>query len=459
MKTVLKSPIAAYHPPFCHLSAQLIRKLIPFECDEYEVEMAAPEGIRQCDSIDETQFMDELRPGTKLMHGQYVIRDFLNSGGFGNTYLASDSLERLVVIKECFPGAFCRRSNATVQPRSRAHQAEFRSIVRFFAQEARSLAKVGHPNIVGVHNVFEENNTAYMALDFVNGRDLLDIIEDPNAKPTPAQIRGCLEKMLDAIGFVHGRGMLHRDVSPDNIIVRQDGEPILIDFGAARERATGECQVLSAPRLVKDGYSPQEFYIAGSEQGPSCDLYSLAASFYHLITGERPPDSQTRLSAFAAGDPDPYVPLAKRTTDFDANFCAALDQAMSLIPKERLQSSEIWLKAIRGTATTAAPAAGKAGVEPRGVKVGPAPTQTVGGVKLIFVTTAMVAVAGAAIFFYPPVPKWSAAISIQSTMPQLAAQAEPRGAGQRPAPVLPVARIQSPVMPAAEAVPEPSPAL
>ena len=128
--------------------------------------------------FDGEEFVDELKPGTKLMLGQYTIEDFLAAGGFGITYLAKDSLDRRVVIKECFPGSFCRRQNHSVTPRSRAHQNELKSIVRMFSQEAMSLAKANHPNIVGVHQVFEENNTAYMALDYVHGRDLLEILQE-----------------------------------------------------------------------------------------------------------------------------------------------------------------------------------------------------------------------------------------------------------------------------------------
>lgn len=308
---------------------------------------------------DEEEFVDELTPGTQLMHGQYTIESFLNSGGFGITYLARDSLDRLVVIKECFPGSFCRRQNASVVARSRAHSAELRSIVRLFTQEARSLAKAGHPNVVGVHQVFEDNGTAYMALDYVEGMDLLEIITETPGVLTPTQIRGYLVKMLDAISFVHKQGILHRDISPDNILVRADNEPVLIDFGAAREEASKQSRLLSALRVVKDGYSPQEFYVAGSEQSDSCDLYSLAASFYHIITGDLPPDSQTRLAAAAAGDVDPFVPLGQRTNDYDEVFCSALDKAMSVLPRERIQSAEDWIAMLNGEAVAAAPEAKK----------------------------------------------------------------------------------------------------
>ncbi|MEO1640648.1 MAG: protein kinase [Pseudomonadota bacterium] len=310
-------------------------------------------------------FVDELKPGTKLMHGQYTIESFLNAGGFGITYLARDSLDRKVVIKECFPGAFCRRSRFVVQARSRAHQNELKSIVRLFVQEARSLAKLDHPNIVGVHQVFEDNDTAYMALDFVEGRDLLDIIEDPNHTLPAATVKTILKEVLGAVGFIHDQGILHRDISPDNILINKNNHPVLIDFGAAREEATKQSRVLSALRVVKDGYSPQEFYIAGSEQSPSSDLYALAASFHHLIADDVPPNSQARLAAIASGESDPYQPLAGRFSDYDDKFLTALDKALAVLPKDRVQSAKEWIEMMDGeqgnvtplnAAATAAPA-------------------------------------------------------------------------------------------------------
>ncbi len=308
--------------------------------------MATPQAKDNADEKD--SFVDELKPGTKLMHGQYTIDSFLNAGGFGITYLARDSLDRKVVIKECFPGAFCRRSRYVVQARSRAHQNELKSIVRLFVQEARSLAKLDHPNIVGVHQVFEDNETAYMALDFVTGRDLLDTIEDPNHGLNPTQIKLILKEILGAVSFIHDQGILHRDISPDNILINKDFHPVLIDFGAAREEATKQSRVLSALRVVKDGYSPQEFYIAGSDQSPSSDLYALGASFYHLINGDVPPNSQARLAAIASGDADPYEPLAGRFPEYEPEFLAAMDKALAVLPKDRVQSAKDWLAMLDG---------------------------------------------------------------------------------------------------------------
>ena len=296
------------------------------------------------------QALDELPPGTPLLHGQYTISRFINSGGFGITYLAKDSLDRDVVIKECYVDAFCRRTRTIVSARSRAHQNEMKSIIRHFIQEARSLSKLRHPNIVGVHQVFEDNDTAYMAIDFVNGRDLADIIDDPQASLTPGQIVMMTRKLLSAVGYVHEHGLLHRDISPDNILLNADGEPVLIDFGAAREHVPETGRKHSALRVVKDGYSPQEFYIAGSEQGPWSDLYALAATLYHVIKGEAPVNGQERLAAIADQRPDPYVPLAGKIEGYPAGFLEAVDQALNTKPSRRLQSAADWIDLLDGKA-------------------------------------------------------------------------------------------------------------
>lgn len=293
------------------------------------------------DEVDD--LIDELQPGAKLLKGQYTITRYLNSGGFGITYLAKDSLDRNVVIKECFPSSFCRRSKTVVAARSRAHTAELRSIVQLFVREARNLAKIVHPNIVAVHQVFEDNGTAYMAIDYIDGLDLQQVIDGEGPRLTPDQIVNITDKLLIAVGFIHDNDMLHRDISPDNVLIDKAGEPILIDFGAAREHASKSTRAMSALRVVKDGYSPQEFYIAGSEQGPWSDLYALAATLYHLISGEAPVNGQARLAALAEDRPDPYTPLTGRYPGYPAGFLEAIDRAMSTLPKQRLQSAPEWL--------------------------------------------------------------------------------------------------------------------
>ncbi|WP_172293219.1 serine/threonine-protein kinase [Pseudoruegeria sp. HB172150] len=289
---------------------------------------------------------DTLNPGDRLLHGQYRIDSYLNSGGFGITYLAHDSLDRKVVIKECFPSAMCCRTESRVRARSRSLQKDFEKVVRHFGLEARRMSKLKHPNIVGVHQVFEDFGTSYMALDFVEGRDLQDIIEQDRHQLTPADIKQMLLKLLDAIQYVHEQDVLHRDISPDNILIDQTGNPVLIDFGAAREVATNASRALSALHIVKDGYSPQEFYLANNTQSASSDLYSLGATFYHLITGEAPPNSQVRLAALAADELDPYKPIPPRTEGYDHYFLRAIDKALAVFPKDRLQSAEEWIEEI-----------------------------------------------------------------------------------------------------------------
>ncbi|CAN1573662.1 SPS1 Serine/threonine protein kinase [Paracoccaceae bacterium] len=295
-----------------------------------------------------TLFADDLKQGTQLLDGQYTIIDFLNSGGFGITYLARDSLDRTVVIKECFPGALCQRNGSAVRARSRKHAAELRSFVQTFVDEARSLAKLSHPNIVGVHQVFEDNDTAYMAIDFIDGKDLQDILESTDQAFTPDEVVVLLRKMLSAVEFIHQAGILHRDISPDNILLDANRNPVLIDFGAASQDLVEDTRVLTARRVVKDGYSPQEFYLTGAEQTAASDLYALGATLHHIITGRAPPHSQRRLASVAEGASDPYVPLDGNYPGYPPGFLATIDQAVRVLQKDRPQSAADWIALLPG---------------------------------------------------------------------------------------------------------------
>ncbi len=292
------------------------------------------------------EIAEELLPGTSLLHGQYVIERYLVRGGFGITYLARDSLERRVVIKECFPSSICFRKNGHVVARAREQVAQFESITRHFLREARRLSRLKHANIVGVHQVFEENSTAYMALDYLDGIDLLMVIEEEPERLKPELITDLLKQSLRAIHYIHDRGILHRDISPDNFLLDWDDNLTLIDFGAAREHVTKAHRALSALLAVKDGYSPQEFYLPGVGQTEASDLYALGATFYHVITGEAPPHSQERLAAVAGEGGDPYEPLVGRVDDFDTTFLSMIDRALEVFPEQRPQSAAEWLKVV-----------------------------------------------------------------------------------------------------------------
>ena len=286
---------------------------------------------------------EELPTGTMLSGDQFTITGRLGSGGFGITYRAEDNvLGRTIVIKECFPEDFCYRDGKIVVPRAKSHEEPVRSIVRMFMREAQSLAKLRHPNIVGVHRAFEENETAYMVLDLIDGHDLLDIVEAQARPLPPSQVKHILVQMLDAIEKVHELDLLHRDISPDNIIIEKSGTPVLIDFGAARSDASRRTRAVTSMMMVKDGYSPQEFYVAGSMQTPSSDLYALAATFYHVLSGEAPVNSQARMIEVAGNKPDPCAPLAGRIDGYERGFLEAIDAAMKVHPSERLQTVAEW---------------------------------------------------------------------------------------------------------------------
>ncbi|MDW4497160.1 serine/threonine-protein kinase [Sulfitobacter sp. D35] len=289
---------------------------------------------------------DGIAAGSSLLNGQYVIRSRLGGGGFAMIFIATDSLERQVVIKECFPAEICVRRNGQVLPRSAKLQKQFAILKSHFVREARQMAKLVHPNIVAVHQVFEENNTAYMALDLIRGMDFFDIVERQPERITGEFVRSVLDQCLTAIGFIHDRKLLHRDISPDNIMVDERGHLSLIDFGAARER---DATTRASPYMVKDGYSPHEMYRAGAELGYSSDLYSLGATLHFIVTGSAPPDSDQRLLEIENGGSDPYTPLSSGDWSADNDILVTIDRALSLRQAERFQSVGDWRDMLAAT--------------------------------------------------------------------------------------------------------------
>jgi serine/threonine protein kinase len=297
-------------------------------------------------SASETECIDELLPGTFLLQGQYRISRFLNSGGFGITYIGRDSLHRDVVVKECFVEAFCARNQGAVQPRSDLARPHLQRAVASFREEARILAMMSHPNIVRIHQLFEENGTSYMALDYVTGHDLVDIVDEKKSTLTPGQIVRMAERLISAISHIHDRQHVHCDVSPDNICISAAGEPVLIDFGAARRIVDGVAQKHAGFSLVKDGYSPPELYQTNGVVGPQSDVYALAATLYYAITGKAPVDGETRLRALIADRPDPLITLAGVIPGYPPGFLATIDKAMSVEPSARYATAKAWLRAM-----------------------------------------------------------------------------------------------------------------
>ena len=208
--------------------------------------------------------------GTRL--GEYAIESILGSGGFGITYRSLDTrLDTAVALKEYFPDWLASRDgDTTIRPRSGQHQVDYARFRASFLQEARTLATFSHPNIVRVARVFEAHNTAYMVLDFEEGPSLEKWLRGLGRPPTSGEIDKLLAPLVDAIATMHARSFLHRDIAPDNIIVRPGLDPVLIDFGATRQALAERSQLMTA--IVKHGYSPPEQYSSKAPHGPYSDI-------------------------------------------------------------------------------------------------------------------------------------------------------------------------------------------
>ena len=277
-------------------------------------------------------------PSETILAGDYKIRRVLGAGGFGITYLAEEtSLQRKVTIKEYFPSEYAARiDDVDAVPRSKDCASDYKWGLDRFIEEAQTLAKFEHPNIVRVFRYFRANKTGYMVLQFEEGVSLRTWLKELKRAPRQAELDQLLEPLLSALELIHKSDYLHRDIAPDNIIVRRDKSPVLIDFGSARGEIAHQSRTVSA--LVKPGYSPYEQYASTtSNQGPWTDIYALGATLYQTVTGKRPPDAPARMVK------DEYVSAGNAAVgSYRAGFLAAIDKALRLEPKERPQSILDW---------------------------------------------------------------------------------------------------------------------
>ena len=278
-----------------------------------------------------------LKPGTMLAD-DYRIERTLGAGGFGITYLAEEvALARRVTIKEYFPVDFAARDPAEdVVPRSRESEGDYTWGLDRFLAEAQTLARFDHPNIVRVYRFFQARNTGYIVLHYEDGTSLKGWLKSLGRAPRQPEIDKLLEPLLGALETVHAADYLHRDIAPDNIMIRRDGEPVLIDFGSARGDIAKHSKTISA--LVKPGYSPYEQYATTSrQQGPWTDIYSLGATLYEAVTGRRPQDAPSRMVA------DELVPPADAAlSSYRPRFLAAIDKALRLEINDRPRSVADW---------------------------------------------------------------------------------------------------------------------
>lgn len=273
----------------------------------------------------------------------------LGKGGFGITYLAHDkNLDKAVAIKEFLPSEFATRDpDYTVHPDSAQNEELFRWGLTRFIEEARVLSRFEHPNIVRVFTVFEENNTGYMVMAYEHGRSLKAILNEEKTL-SEQRLMKLLLPILDGLQLVHGKQFIHRDIKPDNIYVREDGTPVLLDFGSARQAIEGESRTMTT--MVSPGYAPfEQYHSKGEEQGPWTDIYSLGATAFRAISGINPIDAVTRSRALLEGKPDPQ-PLLKpeHHPGYSPALLAAVNHALCFRMADRPQNLEQWIHELQG---------------------------------------------------------------------------------------------------------------
>ena len=235
----------------------------------------------------------QLREETELQNGKYRIIRVLGQGGFGITYLADNTLlDRKVAIKEFFPKDFCGRdhtSHLTLGTQNNAETVE--KLKARFVKEAKNIAKLDHPGIINIHDIFEENNTAYYVMDYIEGENLNEMVKRQGPLSEAKSVE-YIRKVGDALDYIHSRNMTHFDVKPANIMVRRsDDQPILIDFGLSKQYDAHGDATSTLMQGVSHGYSPIELYNPGSISSfsPQTDVYSLGATLYFLLTANVPP--------------------------------------------------------------------------------------------------------------------------------------------------------------------------
>ena len=278
-----------------------------------------------------------LPPGT-ILESKYLIGDIVGEGGFGITYIGLDlNLHLKVAVKEYFPASFASRDTSVGGDNSihviRGAAGNFyRKGLEDYAREANRLARFASlPGIVSVLNFFYENNTAYMIMDFVEGITLKEYLRRNNEKLPWRKTLELLHPVILSLMEVHKEGIIHRDISPDNIMLTKSGDMVLIDFGAARKVDDDQKKTV----ILKKGYAPMEQYQTNGNQGAWSDVYSFCATIYRIIGGVKSPDALAVASGSAR-----ITPLKELAKDVPDYLDRAIRQGMENDISNRIQSME-----------------------------------------------------------------------------------------------------------------------
>ena len=307
-----------------------------------------------------------LPPGV-LLQQRYLVGRALGAGGFGITYLVKDGQTgQLRAVKEYLPNTLAVRDAAslTVYPSSSANSETYQHGLSVFKREAQMLrAFSGNPSVVQVYDYFEANGTAYFVMEYLDGVNLKALSRSMGGKLSLALATEILQNMAQILDGVHQQGMLHRDVSPENIFVTKAGLTKLIDFGATRFFVGERSQSLSV--ILKPGFAPPEQYSSKGNQGPWTDLYALCATFYNVVCGQGLPDAPDRLSGEAV------PPMHLLAPGIPPNVEAAVEKGLSLDWRLRQQSMAEFLAEVATSAAPPPPAAPLAVEDPGKLKGSP----------------------------------------------------------------------------------------
>ncbi|MHB8715633.1 MAG: protein kinase domain-containing protein [Sulfuricaulis sp.] len=290
-----------------------------------------------------------LRTGYRL--ADYTIESVLGHGGFGITYLARDmALGAQVAIKEYLPHEIANRDDKTmVLPNpSRGAVRDYQFGLKNFVKEARALARFKHSNIVRVLRFFEANGTAYMVMEYEEGQSLADYLKRHGPRLDEPTLLRVFIPILNGLHAVHEAEMLHLDIKPENIYLRKDGSPMLIDFGSARQ-GTANLQKVA----LTHGYAPIEQYPDKGVPGPWTDVYAIGASMYRCVSGKKPDDSLERYQAVLKYQVDPLTPAVKiGGRDYQQHVLECIDLAIQVYARDRPQTARELQNALMGKGRT-----------------------------------------------------------------------------------------------------------
>ena len=274
-------------------------------------------------------------PNGAALNG-YVITGLIGQGGFGVVYVARDlSSNRTIAIKEYLPSAIAGRvADGSVAPRSADLANAYAAGLKGFMREANLLSELAHPALVAVHRAWEQNGTAYMAMAYYPGKTLREVRLARPAAMTEAHIKVLLMPVFEAVSELHAHRVIHRDISPDNILVMANGTTVLLDLGAARQVLGGMTQALTT--ILKPGFAPIEQYVedGSMEQGRWTDVYGLGAVIYFLANGKAPTPATTRI----VRDTLPVIAAADSGIDYSSGFVQAVTRALAVRAIDRYKS-------------------------------------------------------------------------------------------------------------------------